>query len=254
MVRARRDDGDETGRALEHRELGEVEPALDRGAHEPGSPEGAVARDRHPAGRVRDDAKGWVAAGRMEERSVGEGQRHGRADVGNRDLDDRVHPLSGLQQAGQAALHGLGAPQGRELPVDDPAVHLLGDGDEPDRAVEGHEREAGVGGGTDGPGGDPRQPGPELDDHAGHALRRELTDPSRRGLGAPAQAHAGREDQLPTEEQVGDVLGLGHVHPADRPVQEVLAGDHQRAAADDLRQGDHLGDADRVVDGVRRSV
>ena len=171
LMRPRRDDRDQSRGTLEHRALGQVEVARGGDPHEARPLQPAVGRDGHRAGRPGGGGSGrrWAAGG-MERRAVRQDQRDRGADVRGGDLDDGVDPLAGLEEAGQAALHRLGAPEGGELAVDDAPMDLLGHGHEPHRAVQGHEREPGLRGGADGGRRDAGQVGAELDDHARDVL------------------------------------------------------------------------------------
>ena len=64
----------------------------------------------------------------------------------------------------------------------------------------------------------------------------QLLDVGGLALGAAAHAEAGGEQHLPAAQEPGRVHELGHVRPADRPVQPALARDQPQAELVDGQQ------------------
>jgi hypothetical protein len=60
-----------------------------------------------------------------------------------------------------------------------------------------------------------------------------------------AEGRGGGQHELPTLEEALDMLGIGDVDPADRPVEACLAGKYRRLCSLDLLELEQTGDAQR---------
>ncbi len=81
----------------------------------------------------------------------------------------------------------------------------------------------------------------ELDDETARALGRQRLHEALLALDVAARAEAGREDELAAAQQIGGILHIEDVHPADVPAQRLLPGDDLGEAAGERRQLEHLG-------------
>lgn len=152
--------------------------------------------------------------------------------------DDRTAPVPGDlveqalhrgargDQAGQFGAYGLGEADGGELAPQQPGLHLLGQLGEGERPVQDdHGQPAPLG----------RPPhhvrrggeGTAEAEHDGRRLRPvQGADVLALFVLVTGEQHTGGEDHLAAAEHHADVGGLGHVHPAHRPVEPVRAGHH----------------------------
>ncbi len=203
-----------------------------------------------PSGR-----RAWISAQTVLRREHGRRPGRGRHDLAADVEQQRPrpgHPGVGLQQGVEAGpldqqprqrlLDRPGPLEQHVLLVDQAREQRLGDGDE--RHLERHleHREAGPVGGLEHGRRGGLEGEPEPDAERGQLGPGELLDVGGLGLGAAAHAEAGGEQHLPAAQEPGRVHELGHVRPADRPVQPALARDQPQA---ELVDGQQVGNGGR---------
>jgi hypothetical protein len=166
-----------------------------------------------------------------------EQQRPGPGHAGVR-LQQGVQPGPLDQQPRQRLLDRPGPLEQHVLLVDEAGEQGLGDGDE--RHLERHleDREAGPVGGLAHRRRGRLEGEAEPDPEGGQVGLGQLLDVGGLAPGAAAHAPPGGQQDLAAAQEPGRVLELGHVRPADRPVQPVGARDQPQA---ELLDGQQVG-------------
>jgi hypothetical protein len=196
------------------------------GEHDPRVPSGE-RRGEHPVGQgLQDDRSAGQLGGVLDDLL-----RRGPVDAAAG--EQLVEPLGGLQ-LGVGARHDRG-------------VHALGDRDERHLDGQSDHRQADPvrRGEQRGWRGDP--PLAELHQQAAGPGAVEVGDVAPQLVVAGRQRDAGGQHQLAAAQQALDLAQLQDVHPADGSRQTRPAGEDDRLAGLDLRQGEHVGDGGRDV-------
>ena len=94
----------------------------------------------------------------------------------------------------------------------------------------------------------------ELDDRPGRTRALELVEELRHRRRGMAECRGGGQHELPAFEEALDVLGVGDVDPADRPVEARLSGKHHRPRGPDLLELEQSGNAQRCSGRLPHSV